>query len=113
MTILAVTLTVESQLGYISDFIPQQLASGQGIAGFIGVWAIFTITQYYILALLNIIIKSRPRTRFIYYIHRVVTVAQYLLVVIIAFLILQMVLQKWKDRYKIKYYQWPLKRQMQ
>ena len=50
MTILAVTLTVESQLGYISDFIPQQLASGQGIAGFIGVWAIFTITQYYILA---------------------------------------------------------------
>ena len=50
MTIVAVLLTLESQISTISDFIPEQLASSQGIAAFIGIWAIFTVTQYYILA---------------------------------------------------------------
>ena len=40
MTIVAVILTVESQIGTIADFIPEQLASSQGIAAFIGIWAI-------------------------------------------------------------------------
>ena len=40
MAILAVTLTIESQIGTIADFIPEQLDSSQGIAAFIGIWAI-------------------------------------------------------------------------
>ena len=58
MIILAVTLTIESQIGVIADFIPEELTSIQGIAGFIGIWAIFTVTQYYLLVYLNIIIKT-------------------------------------------------------
>ena len=33
MIIVAVTLTVESQISTIADFIPEHLASSQGIAG--------------------------------------------------------------------------------
>ena len=49
MTILAVVLTVESSIGYIADFIPEQLASSESIVTFIGIFAVFVVTQYYIL----------------------------------------------------------------
>ena len=56
-------LTVESQIGNIADFIPEQLDSSQGIAAFIGIWAIVTVTQYYILAFVKLNNKeSRART---------------------------------------------------
>ena len=83
-------LTVESQIGTIADFIPEQLDSSQGIAAFIGIWAIFTVTQYYILAFVKHNNKeSRTRTRFLNLIHSIVTVAQFLLAGIIALVILQ------------------------
>ena len=46
MSIVVVTLTVDSQIGIIADFIPEQLASNVGIFLFIGVWTIFAVTQY-------------------------------------------------------------------
>lgn len=98
ITILAVTLTVESQVGYIADFIPEQLSSIQGITGFIGIWAIFAITQYYILAFIKF--NSRQSTsgsRFVYYVHNAVTVTQYLLAGMIAFVILQILLTQQYD----------------
>ena len=98
ITILAVTLTAESQIGYIADFIPEQLSSSQGIAGFIGIWIIFTITQYYILAFIKF--NSRQSTsgsRFVYYVHNAVTVIQYLLAGMIAFVILQILLAQQYD----------------
>ena len=74
MTVLAITLTVESQFGYIADFIPEQLASQQGMALFIIIWAIFTITQYYILALVRFNNRqSRTRTNFLSRVHNLVT----------------------------------------
>ena len=98
ITILAVTLTVESQIGYIADFIPEQLSSSQGIAGFIGIWAIFTITQYYILAFIKFNIRqSTSGSRFVYYVHNAVTVIQYLLAGMIAFVILQILLAQQYD----------------
>lgn len=98
ITILAVTLTVESQIGYIADFIPEQLSSSQGIAGFIGIWAIFTITQYYILAFIKFNNRaSTSRARFVYYVHNAVTVIQYLLAGMIAFVILQILLAQQYD----------------
>jgi hypothetical protein len=90
MTIVAVTLTVESQISNIADFIPEQLASGQGIAVFVGIWAIFTVTQYYVLAFVKHNNKAgRTRTRFRDLIHRIVTAAQFLLAGIVALVILQ------------------------
>jgi hypothetical protein len=44
MSIVVVTLTVDSQIGYIADFIPEQLASSVGIAAFIAIWTIFAVT---------------------------------------------------------------------
>ena len=95
MIILAVTLTIESQIGVIADFIPEELSSIQGIAGFIGIWAIFTVTQYYVLALLKHNYKDRRiRTRFLDMVHRIVSVAQFLLAGIIAVVILQILVSQ-------------------
>ena len=95
MIILAVTLTIESQISVIADFIPEELTSIQGIAGFIGIWAIFTVTQYYLLALLKHNYKDRRiRTRFLDMVHRIVSVAQFLLAGIIAVVILQILVSQ-------------------
>ena len=93
MTILAVALTVESQIGIIADFIPEQLASNQGIAAFIGIWAIFIAMQYYILEFVKYNNKySRARTPYLHLIHKILTAAQFLLAGIIALVILQVLL---------------------
>ena len=90
MAILAIVLTVESQIGTIADFIPEQLDSSQGIAAFIGIWAIVTVTQYYVLAFVKHNNKeSRARTGSVNLIHSFVTIAQFLLTGIIALVILQ------------------------
>ena len=86
-------LTVESQIGTIADFIPEQLDSSQGIAAFIGIWAIVTVTQYYILAFVKHNNKeSRARTGSVNLIHSFVTIAQFLLTGIIALVILQILI---------------------
>ena len=90
MCIVIVTLTVDSQIGYIADFIPEQLASSVGIAAFIGIWMIFTVTQYYILAYVKKINKeSKARVRYLNLIHKIVTIAQFVLAGVIALVILQ------------------------
>lgn len=90
MAILAIVLTVESQIGTIADFVPEQLDSSQGIAAFIGIWAIVTVTQYYVLAFVKHNNKeSRARTGSVNSIHSFVTIAQFLLTGIIALVILQ------------------------
>lgn len=98
MTVLAFTLTVESQIGYIADFIPEQLSSSQGIAGFVGIWIIFTVTQYYILAFVKFDNRgSTSRASFVNNVHNAVTVTQYLLAGIIAFVVLQILLTQQYD----------------
>jgi len=90
MTILALVLTLESSIGYIADFIPEQLASSESIAAFIGIFAVFVVTQYYILAFVNYNNKSHNvRARFLHTTHKIVTVIQYLLAGIILLVILQ------------------------
>jgi hypothetical protein len=93
MTILVVALTVESSIGYIADFIPEQLASSEGIAAFIGIFAVFVVTQYYILAFVNYNNESHNvRARFLHTTHKIVTVIQYLLAGIILLVILQILI---------------------
>ena len=93
MAVLAVILTVESQIGTIADFIPEQLASSQGIAAFIGIWAIATVTQYY---LLNFVkhnnTESKTKRESLNLIHTIVTIVQFLLTGIIALVILQILI---------------------
>ena len=93
MITIAITLTIESQIGIISDFIPEQLASNEGIAAFIGIWAVFIAAQYYILAFVkhnnN---NSRARTPFLHLIHKIVIAVQFLLAGTIALVILQVLL---------------------
>ena len=95
MIIVAIVLTVESQIGTVADFIPEQLASFQGVASFIGMWAVLTVMQYYILAYVKINNnQSSFRTNAVHTIHRTVTIAQFLLTGIIALVILQILIAK-------------------
>ena len=90
MTILAVVLMVESSIGYIADFIPEQLASTEGIATSIVIFAVSVVTQYYILAFVNYNNKSHNvRARFLRTTQKIVTAIQYLLSGIILLVILQ------------------------
>jgi len=93
MTIVAVTLTVESQVSTVADFIPEQLASNTGIVAFIGIWAVCSVMQYYILAFIkHNNKKSSPRTKFVHSIHSIVTIVQFLLTGVIALVILQILI---------------------
>jgi hypothetical protein len=49
MEVATVTVTMDSQIGYIADFIPEQISSNVGLVFFILIAVIFTITQYFIL----------------------------------------------------------------
>lgn len=93
MVVLTVILTVESQISTIADFIPDQLASSQGIVTFIGIWAIATVMQYYIL---NFVkhnnTESKTKRESLNLIHSIVTVVQFLLTGIIALVILQILI---------------------
>ena len=49
MVVVIITILVDSQIGYIADFIPEQLSSSVGVAAFIAIAIIFAVTQYFIL----------------------------------------------------------------
>ncbi|MFL6399810.1 MAG: hypothetical protein ACJ72J_09575, partial [Nitrososphaeraceae archaeon] len=88
MVVLAITLFVDTEIGTISDMIPKQISSSLGIATFVGIWVIFAVTQYYILAYVKKSNKeSRLKVRHLNLTHDVVTVAQFVLAGIIGLVI--------------------------
>src|SRR5918994_1838074 len=90
MSILVVTFLVESQIGYIADFIPERLATNEGIALFIGIAVVFAIGGILILQYVKTKTKeSRARALHLRATHIGVTIAQYVLIAIIAFVIAQ------------------------
>jgi hypothetical protein len=93
MVVVSAAITVESQIGYIADFIPEQLSSNTGIFTFILITVIFMITQYLIL---DYVKQSNNHTRqrapHLNILHTGVSVAQYLLAGVIAVVILQILL---------------------
>jgi hypothetical protein len=90
VSILVVTFMVDSQIGYIADFIPERLATNEGIALFIGIAVVFAIGGILILQYVKTKIKeSRARALHLHATHIGVTVAQYVLIAIIAFVIAQ------------------------
>jgi hypothetical protein len=44
MVVVIITILIDSQIGYIADFIPEQLSSSVGVAAFIAIAIIFAVT---------------------------------------------------------------------
>jgi hypothetical protein len=90
MSILVVTFVVDSQIGYIADFIPERLATNEGIALFIGIAVVFAIGGILTLEYVKTKTKEgRARALHLRASHIGVTIAQYVLIAIIAFVIAQ------------------------
>jgi len=90
MSILVVTFLVDSQIGYIADFIPERLATNEGIALFIGIAVVFAIGGILTLEYVKTKTKEgRARALHLRATHIGVTIAQYVLTAIIAFVIAQ------------------------
>jgi hypothetical protein len=91
VSILVVTFMVDSQIGYIADFIPERLVTNEGIALFIGIAVVFAIGEILILQYVKTK-ESHARALHLHAIHIGVTIAQYALIAIIAFVIAQILL---------------------
>src|ERR671915_1125422 len=90
MSILVVTFLIDSQIGYIADFIPERLVTNEGIALFIGIAVVFAAGGILILQYVKTKTKeSRARALHLRASHIGVTIAQYVLIAIIAFVIAQ------------------------
>jgi hypothetical protein len=93
MVIVVITIIVDSQIGYVADFIPKQLSSNGGIITFIVIAVIFTVTQFLILNYIKQFNKdTKQRVPYLSILHTSVSVAQYLLAGVIAVVILQILL---------------------
>lgn len=93
MGVVIVTLLIDSQIGYIADFIPEQLSSSFGISGFIVIAIIFAIMQYFILAYIKQSKKeTRARALNLDVTFWLVSIAQYVLAGLLAFVIAQIII---------------------
>lgn len=93
MLVVIVTITIDSQIGYIADFIPEQLSSGTGITIFIAIAAIFVVTQHLILWYVKHLIKeTKDKVSHLRLLQSGVSVGQYILLAVIALIILQILL---------------------
>ena len=93
MSVVVITLFVDSQIGYIADFISERLATNEGIALFIGIAVVFAAGGILILQYVKTKTKeSHARALHLRAIHIGVTIAQYVLIAIIAFVIAQILL---------------------
>ncbi|MGA8105178.1 MAG: hypothetical protein WB815_00890, partial [Nitrososphaeraceae archaeon] len=92
MVVVIITILVDSEIGIIADFIPEQLASRLGVAAFIAIAIIFAITQYFILTYIKQSNReNRAKALHLGITHSIVSVAQYILVGVLAFVILQII----------------------
>lgn len=90
MLVVTVTITIDSEIGYVADFIPEQVSSNTGIFVFILIAVIFAITQYFILDYVKQLNReTRQRVPHLTRLHTGISVAQYLLAVVVAIVILQ------------------------
>jgi hypothetical protein len=95
MLVVIVTITIDSQIGYIADFIPEQLSSRTGISIFIVIAAIFVISQYLILAYIKESNKeNRDRAPHLHLLQAGVSISQYLLAALVVLVILQILIMR-------------------
>jgi hypothetical protein len=90
MSVVIITVMVDSEVGIVGDFISAQLSSSVGIAVFIAIAIIFAVTQYFILAYVKQSNKeTRARALHLDVTHIIVSIAQYVLVGMLAIVIFQ------------------------
>ncbi len=90
--VVVATILIDSEVGVVSDFIPEKISSSAGISLFVCTAIIFTISGYFILSYVKQIGKESGATILhLSRTHKLVTVVQYVLVAIIAFVVLQIV----------------------
>ena len=93
MGFVIITILVDSEIGVIADFIPEQLSSSVGLAIFIGIAIIFAVTQHFILSYIKQSNKeAQPKAFNVDLAFWIVSIAQYILVVILAYVILQIII---------------------
>ena len=81
---------IDYEFGVVADFIPDIISSAGGILLFVSIAAIFAITSLIILAYVRQIgEKSAAKVLHLTRTHKLVTVAQYTLIVIVALTVLQ------------------------
>lgn len=92
MLVVIITIMVDSEVGLVADFIPAQISSSVGIAVFIAIVIIFAIMQFFILAYIKQSNReTEARALYLDVTHIIVSIAQYFLVGLLAFVILQIV----------------------
>ena len=97
MVVVITAITIDSQIGYIADFIPEKVSSDAGVATFILMAVIFAVTQYFILGYVKQTNKeNRPRSKALHLgiTHSIVTIAQFILVGILGFVIVQIIMMQ-------------------
>lgn len=93
MGFVIITILVDSEIGVIADFIPEQISSSVGLATFIGIAIIFAATQHFILSYIKQSNKeARPKAFNLDLAFWIVSIVQYILVVILAYVILQIII---------------------
>jgi len=91
--VVVATILIDSEVGVVSDFIPEKISSSAGISLFVCIAVIFAISGFFILSYVKQIGKESGAT--ILHLNRthiLVTVVQYVMVAIIAFVVLQIVI---------------------
>ena len=97
MLVVIVTITIDSQIGYIADFIPEQLSSSTGISIFIIIAAIFVISQHLILAYIkqsNKENRDRAPHLHLHLLQAGVSISQYVLAALVVLVILQILIMR-------------------
>lgn len=90
VSIVVVFFMIDSELGYIADFIPESIGSAQGITLFVAIAVVFAGGGYFILRYVRQRIKeSRIRGLRLGVTHFGVTVSHYVLTAILAIVIIQ------------------------
>lgn len=92
MMIVIATITADSPIGIVANFIPVQLSSRSGVFVFILIAVILAITQYLILDYVkqaNKETRKRERAFHLQKLHTRVSLAQYTIITIITTVILQ------------------------
>ena len=90
MLVVTVIIILDSEIGYISDFIPETISSQGGISLFIGFAMIFIVTQFFILNYVKQLNReNKDRISHLHLLQTGVSVGQYILIAIIVIVVLQ------------------------
>lgn len=93
MGVVIVTILIDSEIGLVADFIPEQISSSIGLAMFVGIAIIFAVTQYFILGYIKQGNKeTQARALSLDLTYWLVSISQYVLAGILAFIILQIIM---------------------